>query len=214
MSASLSVQVLYQFQHSLEENKKRVIVTPVWNLSYTGIKKNLFTTRKNNVGWLPFYYFMIPYFLYKVIYMQFEVFRVDIWSESCPGDAVSIHEVSITEEDVKHVCGYLDDWEWVTAAGEVLLMFLSDSTDAHQGFSLYFEPIEKVSTAGMNHLMTVSVMSFIIIIYLIARFMGPTWGPSGADRTQVGPMLAPWTLLSGCLGSSYFPINRELSVLE
>ena len=32
---------------------------------------------------------------------------------------------------------------------------------------------------------------------LIARFMGPTWGSSGADRTQVGPMLAPWTLLSG-----------------
>ena len=31
----------------------------------------------------------------------------------------------------------------------------------------------------------------------IARFMGPTWGPSGADRTQVGPMLAPRTLLSG-----------------
>ena len=26
--------------------------------------------------------------------------------------------------------------------------------------------------------------------------MGPTWGPSGADRTQMGPMLAPWTLLS------------------
>ena len=26
--------------------------------------------------------------------------------------------------------------------------------------------------------------------------MEPTWGPSGADRTQVGPMLAPWTLLS------------------
>ena len=26
---------------------------------------------------------------------------------------------------------------------------------------------------------------------LIARFMGPTWVPSGADRTQVGPMLAP-----------------------
>ena len=32
---------------------------------------------------------------------------------------------------------------------------------------------------------------------LIARFMGPTWGPSGTDRTQVGPMLAPWILLSG-----------------
>ena len=32
---------------------------------------------------------------------------------------------------------------------------------------------------------------------LIARFMWSKWGPSGADRTQVGPMLAPWTLLSG-----------------
>ena len=32
---------------------------------------------------------------------------------------------------------------------------------------------------------------------LIARFMGPTWVLSGADRTQVGPMVATWTLLSG-----------------
>ena len=31
--------------------------------------------------------------------------------------------------------------------------------------------------------------------------MEPTWGPSGADRTQVGPMLAPWTLLSGRLST-------------
>ena len=32
---------------------------------------------------------------------------------------------------------------------------------------------------------------------LIARFMGLTWGPPGADRTQVGPMLAPWSLRNG-----------------
>ena len=38
---------------------------------------------------------------------------------------------------------------------------------------------------------------------LIARFMGPTWGPSGADRPQVGPMLAPWTFLSGRLTTYY-----------
>ena len=36
-------------------------------------------------------------------------------------------------------------------------------------------------------------------ISLIARFMGPTWGPPGADRTEVGPMLAPWTFYLGCL---------------
>ena len=37
------------------------------------------------------------------------------------------------------------------------------------------------------------------IVSLIARFMGPTWSPSGSDRTQVGSMLAPWTLLSGMI---------------
>ena len=31
----------------------------------------------------------------------------------------------------------------------------------------------------------------------IARFMGQTWGPPGSCRPQMGPMLAPWTLLSG-----------------
>ena len=28
---------------------------------------------------------------------------------------------------------------------------------------------------------------------------GPSWGPPGADMTQVDPMLAPWTLLCGSL---------------
>ena len=34
-------------------------------------------------------------------------------------------------------------------------------------------------------------------VSIIARFMGPAWGPSGATRIQSCPMLAPWTLLSG-----------------
>ena len=36
---------------------------------------------------------------------------------------------------------------------------------------------------------------------LIARLMGPTWGPSGPCRPQMGPMLALWTLLSGSSSS-------------
>ena len=32
----------------------------------------------------------------------------------------------------------------------------------------------------------------------IAKFKGPTWGPPGSCRPQMGPMLAPWTLLSAC----------------
>ena len=42
-----------------------------------------------------------------------------------------------------------------------------------------------------------SIFTFSAETSLIARFMGPTWGPPGVDRTQVGPVLAPWTLLSG-----------------
>ena len=45
---------------------------------------------------------------------------------------------------------------------------------------------------------------------VIARFMGPTWGPSGADRTQVGPMLSPWTLQSGTF---HFQCMDSLSAL-
>ena len=36
-------------------------------------------------------------------------------------------------------------------------------------------------------------------LFQIARFMGPTWGPSGSCRPQMGPMLAPWILLSGLI---------------
>ena len=34
---------------------------------------------------------------------------------------------------------------------------------------------------------------------LTARFMGPTWGPSGAGGTQVDSLLATWTLLPGVI---------------
>ena len=63
----------------------------------------------------------------------------------------------------------------------------------------------KISVAMMPNLYSVTSQW---IVSLIARFMGPTWGPSGADRTQVGPMLALWTLLSGmCRFSSYQSCN-------
>ena len=46
----------------------------------------------------------------------------------------------------------------------------------------------------------------IHVASLIARFMGPTLGPSGADRTQEGPLLAPRTLLSGIIHTE---VNRS-----
>ena len=37
--------------------------------------------------------------------------------------------------------------------------------------------------------------------------MGPTWDPRGSCRPQMGPMLAPWTLLSG---PTYHPGSKEI----
>ena len=45
---------------------------------------------------------------------------------------------------------------------------------------------------------------FCLVTTLITRFMGPTRGPPGDDRTQVGPMLAIWNLLSGYIRRSIF----------
>ena len=61
-----------------------------------------------------------------------------------------------------------------------------------------------------NHL--VAMKSCCCIRTLIARFMGPIWGPPGADRTQVGPMnLAIWEITSidyaaFCTFDLWFPL--------
>ena len=38
----------------------------------------------------------------------------------------------------------------------------------------------------------------------ITKFMGQTWGPPGSYRPQMGPMLAPWTLISGNVRVCHF----------
>ena len=43
----------------------------------------------------------------------------------------------------------------------------------------------------------------------ITIFMGSTWVPPGSCRPQVGPMLAPWTLLSGL---SYTELTKTLPI--
>ena len=45
------------------------------------------------------------------------------------------------------------------------------------------------------------------IVSLIAKFMEITWGPHSADRNQVAPMLAPWTLLSGMVWGAHYYVT-------
>ena len=47
------------------------------------------------------------------------------------------------------------------------------------------------------HLTCHAVDTLYPMISLRARFMGSSWGQYGADKTQMGLMLATWTLLSG-----------------
>ena len=43
----------------------------------------------------------------------------------------------------------------------------------------------------------------------IAKFMGPAWGPLGSYRPQMGPMLAPWTWLSGVSLTLFCFVSRD-----
>ena len=55
-----------------------------------------------------------------------------------------------------------------------------------------------VSNIGVDIAQLETGISRMPVIYLI------TWSPPGANRTLVGPMLAPWTLLSGMMHRSEF----------
>ena len=68
---------------------------------------------------------------------------------------------------------------------------------------MFWWMINRRKITCLCHAVALLLMGFACTwkVALIARFMGPlgpSWGPSVADRTQMGPILAPWILLSGC----------------
>ena len=48
----------------------------------------------------------------------------------------------------------------------------------------------------------------------ITKFMGPTWGPPGSCRPQMGPMMAPWALLSGYFSDLIYQLHNILEILR
>ena len=48
----------------------------------------------------------------------------------------------------------------------------------------------------------------------IARFMEPTWSPPGSCQPQMGPMLAPWILLSGLVQDGSTCCANALGILH
>ena len=71
--------------------------------------------------------------------------------------------------------------------------------------TLWFEVTTPCMISLWYYLLAVCLTA-ISLIPQIAKFMGPTWGPPGSCRPQMGHMLAPRTFLSGtwqymnCLG--------------
>ena len=68
----------------------------------------------------------------------------------------------------------------------------------------YFFKIWVMSSCTLCKLGSTSIM----IGSQIAKFMGPTWGPPGSCRPQMGSMLAPWALLSGIVGVIFSLVLR------
>ena len=86
-------------------------------------------------------------------------------------------------------------WHWIyIKKDKSVLVFVWSLNDDLAVFVVYL-PRERKEP--MYHASSIPWLVSMSNINLIATFMRPTWGPSGADRTQVGPMLAPWTLISG-----------------
>ena len=72
------------------------------------------------------------------------------------------------------------------------------SLDRFVGFSCTMNMLcEGYSTKKTNFM----YFSGIFAVSQIIKLMGPTWDPPGSCRPQMGPMLAPWTMLSGYICS-------------
>ena len=96
----------------------------------------------------------------------------------------------------------------------------------HKFYRLNFVNISVVSVWPTYHTRCQSCLSRLVqVLYAaslpesvmtsqMAMFMGPEWGPTGADRTQVDPILAPWTLLSGLLSVEILWINCREVVMK
>ena len=98
---------------------------------------------------------------------------------------------------------------------EPVMTVINDAIRRHED-TLIWRLLLYLDEASLSTVVPAFVQTSCVILFqfskvtLISRFMGPTWGPSGADRAQVGPMLAPWILLSGYLS---IPCDRKIIFL-
>ena len=112
--------------------------------------------------------------------------------------------------------GTVRRWDWLIDWFSEWVDLMSFST--HEG---HIRPIPSwhfIGEGGSKLALSSGAWYQKQISTLIARFMRPTWGPPRSCRSQVGPMFAPWTLLSGkgrekklqptnTVGCNYLPLH-------
>ena len=81
------------------------------------------------------------------------------------------------------------------------MVFLRFTELRHSLRSVHLDVIQqsqqtKLARSSDNQL-SASVDVAIFLRCFDSKVLGANMGPSGADRAQMGPILAPWTLLSG-----------------
>ena len=87
----------------------------------------------------------------------------------------------------------------------------------HRYIDSFFKSFMRITKTRQN-----SILVALTKAPRIARFIGPTWGPPGSCRPQMGPKLAPRTLLSGvvcvcvcvcvCVGGGVNAVNVFLFI--
>ena len=70
---------------------------------------------------------------------------------------------------------------------------------------------DRVLRWAINHMSLKIMGKPWLLISQIARIVGPTWDPPGSCRPQMGPMLAPWILLSGMFYYSHCFVTKSQS---
>ena len=79
----------------------------------------------------------------------------------------------------------------------VALLALGQSLDCHSASEVSLMDMGKSVNVWPQQSTAKQKPCAYFLGYTVAKFMGPTWGPPGFCRPQMGPMLAPRTLLSG-----------------
>ena len=87
---------------------------------------------------------------------------------------------------------------------EVQSQWYNVVTKSSPDYKLLIKRIHLLHGTSGHHSSYLSTVGYHIVCPLIARFMGPTWGPTGADRTQVGP----------CWPHESFYMGKLFSTLE